>query len=324
MPKLKTRRTKIRRLIFNAMFVLSLLIIMVYVSFSWFVSSKQAEVSGITMNVAKGTELTIKTEEFPDGIKSLDINFNKDYPLDSLAGNGQYFYTPEIGFPEVDSDSTQGSTVSKKDVIGYIPVEKLNTVEDYLNIGAFAMDFSLHIEKDTEVYLYASEEGDGSFVIPAPESDYKDENNKSPYGDFDVGLISGAVRIAFLQKNDAGVYVPTFIWAPNSSIELGFDENGQIFVNDNSANYEEKYLFMGADEAKIEINTNSTAQGVDDTTTENVIYAWGDISEKQRIGTLTAGEANYFRLVVWVDGHDRECHNALLSGLICIGLKIGT
>ena len=86
MPKLRTRRTKTRRLIFNAMFVMSLLIIMVYVSFSWFNNSKQAQVSGITMNVAKGTELTIKTEEFPDGTKSLDINFNKDYPLDSLAG----------------------------------------------------------------------------------------------------------------------------------------------------------------------------------------------------------------------------------------------
>ena len=49
-----------------------------------------------------------------------------------------------------------------------------------------------------------------------------------------------------------------------------------------------------------------------------------DISEKQKIGTLQANQYSKFRLVIWVDGNDRECHNALLGGLICVNLKIGT
>ena len=251
MLKIKTGRIKIRKLIFSAMFVVTIFILMIYVSFSWFNNSKEAEVSGITMDVGKGTELIIKTEQFPEGTKFLSMDFDKNYPLESLSGNGQYFYTAEIGFPDIDYDDEEGSTVAKKEVLGYLPVEKLETVEDYLKIGAFAMDFSLHIDKTTDVYLYPAEEDGGSFITPAPESHYKDENNKSPYGDFDVGLISGAIRIAFLQKNADGIYVPTLIWAPDTGTELSIDENGQIYVNANSENYEDKYVFLSENEMKI-------------------------------------------------------------------------
>ena len=325
MLALKTKRIKPRRAIFNAMFVVALLVIIISVSFSWFITSRQAKVSGITMNVAKGTELMIKTEDSPDG-KSLELDFNDEYPLQSLAGNGRYLYSAEIGFDPDEIDHSQGNAVFTKKILGYLPVGSLNTVEDYLKAGAFACDFSLQISKDTDVYLYGpDEDSDGSWVMPAPKDHYTDESNTGPYGDFDIGRISGAIRVAFLQKNEAGEYVPTLIWAPDTSTELGVDENGQYFVDDDSDRYEEKYTVLGSDkEAATEIHTGATAQGVDREALNGTVYAWGALSEKQKIGTLSANEYGDFRLVIWVDGNDRECHNALLGGLICVNLKIGT
>lgn len=320
----RVKRTKVRRWMLNAMFIVSLLIIITYVSFSWFNNARNAEVSGITMNVAKGTEMVIRTDQFPEGTKSLDINFDRDHPLLSLAGNGRYFYTAEVGFPDVEYDGAEGDVVIEKEVLGYASAGELTDVEDYLEIGAFAMDFSLYIEKDTEVYLYGAAEGGESFVIPAPAEHYEDGMNKSPYGDFDVGRICGAIRIAFLQKDAEGVYQPTLLWAPDTSTHLKIDEAGQYSVSEASEEYEETYIYLSENTTKIEIDTEGTGQGSDSTTTDGVIYAWGELPEKQRIGTLTSGVENEFRLVVWVDGHDRECDNALLSGLISVGLKIGT
>lgn len=324
MTTLKTRRINIRRVIFNSMLVISLLVIMLYVSYSWFVSSKKATVSGITMNVDKGTELLIQTED-SEG-KSLELNFNDEYPLQSLAGNGQYLYSPEIGFDPDEYDNADENTVLNKKVLGYLPINSLETVEDYLAAGAFACDFSLQINKDTDVYLYGlGENGDGSAVTPAPDDHYKDGKTTGPYGDFNVGSITGAIRVAFLQMNEEGKYVPTLIWAPDTSTELGVDENDQYFVNTESENYEESYTVIGKNDEEIfKINTSARAQGADSDTLDGVIYAWGDISEKQKIGTLQANQYSKFRLVIWVDGNDRECHNALLGGLICVNLKIGT
>ena len=109
MTTVKTRRINLRRVIFNSMLVISLLVIMLYVSYSWFVSSKKATVSGITMNVDKGTELLIQTED-SEG-KSLELNFNDEYPLQSLAGNGQYLYSPEIGFDPDEYDNAEKSRI---------------------------------------------------------------------------------------------------------------------------------------------------------------------------------------------------------------------
>ncbi|MBR6681171.1 MAG: hypothetical protein IKL59_07925 [Clostridia bacterium] len=325
MPMLKTKRIKPRRVIFNAMFAIALLVIIIYVSFSWFVSSKQAEVSGITMNVDKGTELMIKTENSEDG-KSLELDFDDEHPLQSLAGNGQYLYSADIGFDPLETDTDNENTVFSKKILGYLPIESLETVGDYIEAGAFACDFSLNINKDTDVYLYGlGESGEGSSVTPAPIDHYADEKNTGPYGDFDIGNIAGAIRVAFLQKNDAGQYVPTLIWAPNTSTEFGIDDNNQYFVKTDSDNYEEKYTVIGNSKDQIfEINTGSSAQGANSDVLNGTVYAWGDLSEKQKFGTLSANKYGEFRLVVWVDGNDRECHNALLGGLICVNLKIGT
>ena len=307
----------------NGMFVASLLIMTIMISYSWFNQNKSASVSGVTINVASIPELLI------NGEKSLQLDFDKDYPLQSVTGNGAFMYTAKIGFPEDIGDKT----VVQREVLGYIPVENLDSYANYKEAGAFAYDFKVFMDEDNiDVYLYGADEEkeipegempDGSWVIPAPEDHYVDRSNQSHYGEFDIGYITGAVRVAFLQKDANGVYQPTLIWIPDTTTKLTVIDDDTATLETDSSDVEATYTFLGETvDDKIEISTNGESSG--SVQIDGVTYAWGELDERQQIGTLTLDRDNEFRLVIWIEGTDRECHNALLDGLICVNLKIGT
>ena len=186
----------------------------------------------------------------------------------------------------------------------------------------------MSLDKDSDVFLYGKRSSSvASNIRPADSDAYSDAEqypfgSSSPYGDFDIGYICGAMRIAILQKNSDGTYESKLIWAPSSTVELYQDEQGQLHVNPNSANCETTYTYLGEDpDEPIVIETNGEASGHQEI--DGVVYAWGEIETKLPMGTLTGGEENEFRLVIWVDGNDRECHNALLSGLVFLILHFG-
>ena len=327
----KTRRVNKRNIIFGILFVVSLIFIMIAVTFSWFNSGKKASVSGIQMQVEKGDDLTLKIGDQQN--TTMHFEFDAEYPLQARTGNGLYFYDAVLGYPELDPSENQGSTILDKVAMGYTSVVDPGTFEDlgpdqseceqYIKNGICAVDFSLNLDKNAAVYLYGKSSGDmPSMIGPADKSDYADGNNKSPYGDFDIGYICGAMRIAILQKQEDGRYVPKLIWAPSTTVELYEDAQSQLHINANSTNLEQTYIYIGEDtNTPIYINTNGTASG--SVTVDGVVYAWGEIDSKLPIGDLIGGQDNDFRLVIWIDGNDRECHNALLSGLVHLVLHFG-
>jgi len=327
----KTTRVNRRNKLFGALFVISLVFIMVSVSFSWFTTGKQASVSGIQMQVEDGDELTLKIGDQQN--TTMSFEFDAEYPLQARTGNGLYFYDAVLGYPENDSGSTSGSTTLDKVVMGYTTVVNPDTFveldpaqtecEQYIKNGVCAVDFSLNLDKDANAYLYGKSSNDApSTISPANKADYENANNKSPYGDFDIGYICGAMRIAILQKNEAGQYVPTLIWAPSTTVELYEDDQGKLHINPNSTRVEETYTYVGEDtDNPIHISTGGTTSG--SVSIDGVVYAWGEIATKLPIGELVGGQDNDFRLVIWIDGNDRECHNALLSGLVHLILHFG-
>ena len=74
----------------------------------------------------------------------------------------------------------------------------------------------------------------------------------------------------------------------------------------------------GSDRTVVE--TNGKASG--SKTINNVTYAWGDLEESFEIGSIEGDTEKSFKVVIWIDGDDRECHNALLDGLVSVNLKI--
>ena len=352
----KTKRVEIRKLLLGGMFTVSLVMIMISVSFSWFTSNSTAKVTGIQMQVSEGERIKIQIGNNMD--TTMKFDFDAKYPLQARSGNGMYFYDAVLGYP---SDLPEGSTVLDKVPIGYTfvvgpsepSVEEFETetssengaedtpiqdqtseeVQNYIKNGICAVDFKITLDKEADAFLYLKK-NDGtvlSVATPASASAYPN-GNKSPYGSFDVGNICGALRVAILQKDGEGNFKPTLIWIPNTSIELYIDEKTkEMKLNDQSTNYETRYIFVEQDEngdAKeiiidvqndMDITGDASAGYV---TRGNVMYAWGSNAEKLPIGRLSNG-ATDFRLMVWVDGNDRECHNALLSGLVFLKLHFG-
>ena len=212
-------------------------------------------------------------------------------------------------------------------------------------------DVSFYINRDTPVYIYGANQVSnkgGSSVDPAPAESYPPlatdaagnvetlpngetpkPNNISPFGsNIDKGEICAAVRIAILQKNSNGEYELTFVWMPNSTKRL-IDDNGVLKVVENGP-VEKEYLVLGSCETdddgtlvidETTISTNGQESG--SVTIDGVVYAWGELTT-HKIGDLTASEYCDFRIVVWVDGNDEDCENALLDGLITVNLDFGT
>lgn len=342
MATVRIKGMNLREKIFRSMFVVSILLIMITISYSWFMEGDNASVSNVHMDVEKPSELyfTIGDGENKEKVKELQFEFADDFRLDSVAGNGKYFFTANL-----DENGK---------VIEYVLLDE----DEYTVNGIFYTDFEMFIEESTPVYLYTESSDDtpvASGVVGV------DSSPKSPYGNFSTKYISGAVRLAILQADENGVYHPTFIWAPDTESELrknGLDfeiidkdnnEGGDGETGDggNDNKEYENYTYITANAERqpqeIIINAGSSAgtvkgnksegsegssgdsEGGDDAdlAEEGVIYAWGALSEKQIVGNLVGGQQNKFRLVIWVDGNDRECHNALLDGLIFVSLHFG-
>lgn len=398
MEREKTRRAKanIKKKLFEAFFAVSLVLIMVSISYSWFTTGQRATVHGIQMQVAEGDNLSIKVF----GPSEYGENASFEFPemkdkMQARAGDGVYFYDAVLGSTDdeeialLQEGDTSSETESKPyQAAGYVALEDCGpyaTVEDYIKYGICAVDFSLKAGSATKVYLY----GD-SAISPADVSEYNDTENypqgaMSPLGPLDqegkldknnyldIGNICGAIRVAILQKIDSGEsgdgsqttettaqtteavpsetstgaetsdpgmggetvpagYEVKLIWAPNSDIQLK-EENGRWTLESDAAKreYESVYTYVtpaeeqdetGKKVRKIEIIPESAQEKSGYCVENDVVYAWGDITEKIPFADLNSGE-NDFRLIIWVDGHDRECRNALLSGQVQVVLHFG-
>ena len=319
----KEKRVKIKNKLFTGMFILSLILIMVSVSFSWFTAGEKAEANGIHMSATEGESLVLKLGEQEEGTDYMTFDFDNENPLVPVSGNGKYFYNAILGYKEVQTPSGD-SVIVKKDVVGYTTVNLEDGLKSYAQAGICAHDFIMYPgADDTEVYLYRNSSKE-TLTMTCGVS--YTPGDKSAYGDFDTGNICGAIRIGLLKKDtETGEYEPTFIWAPSTAIELVEDEEGKLSIVDDPelVNYEEEYLYLGeSSENEIVVSTGSTPRS-GSTVIDGVTYAWGDINNKIKIADLDGGVNNNFRLVIWVDGNDRECHNALMDGLITVALHFG-
>ncbi len=327
MRKSKTKKANIRKRIFSGMFVVSLVIIMISVSFSWFTTGSKATVTGIQMSVADEGSLSFLVGEEEQPLIQFPIDDDQE-PLKAVSGNGKYFYTAEL--------DKEGNPIYSQIISGKLPegnsIEAIRKSESdaFKAAGIYAFDFSLKSEDDGPVYLYPqSQEDENGERKTSGVSPVIEEDKNSPYGEFSPGYISGAIRIAILQCDlETGEFYPTFIWAPDTDVELYTDSDNKMGVKTEGVSYEESYIYLGDSVNPIEIdardeNKIGTQSGVFVNEEDEITYAWGDLSQKLEIGTLTKGEASDFRLVIWVDGNDRECRNALLSGKFTVSLHFG-
>ena len=282
-----------KRLLFGGTFVLAMIFIMISVSFSWLNNNPRATVSDIHLEVVEANNLLVKAEDSDNWTKVVKMDFKEGFEMASVCGDGKNFFKPILGHVDGSNDF---------EAVGYEAIS--GNLEDN---GLYEFAFSCMVESSFTIYLDKE-----SSLSPSEDSE------NSLYGDYSSGHICAAMRIAFFQKIE-DEYVLHCIWIPNSTTELlpsgeeikvenGEIESGYIFISDESG------------ESTTIIETEGASSG--SKTVNGVTYVWGDLEENLEIGTTEGNQQQYFKLIIWVDGNDRECHNALMDGLVSVDLKI--
>lgn len=283
-----------RRVLFTGMFIVSMLVIMISVSFSWFNNAKTAHVKGVTVEVIEANNLRISQDDGSWG-RSLVMTFPDNFKMKGVAGNGESFFTPVMGRVEGLSDAT---------AVGYHAIEG-----DLAAKGIYELEFSCLVENRMLLCLDPS-----SYLMPA------DDSPQSDYGEYSAGFICAAMRVAFLQKME-DTYRLCAIWIPHATTELiktgttALTQEGEV---------EEQYTFISNEDGTVGATVSTKGRPSGMTVIDEVTYAWGnlnDLDELLEIGMLENGMGD-FKIVIWIDGSDRECHNALLNGLVSVKLAL--
>ena len=295
-PAKKRRFT--RRTLVKVMFVAAVIFIMISLTYSWFTSSSRATVDGLKIDVIDPNNLTA------DGITISGA-------ANSLSGNGTSFFKPV--FKDSYETVISGSEVIKayrKVIASYSPsgddVEsKVANADNLLTV-----DFSLSIAGEHELYMT-----NGTSITAADGS---------------PDFLKGAVRVAVLKfvpdeavaetesqteaeteaETEAGVsgkYVTELVWIPD------------VLTNkDGEDRLDTDYIIATAESREAEKSFSVSAES-GETTVDGVRYVWGAVGDGIKVGMLN-GEGKY-RIVIWLDGNDRECDQSISGGEIKAAFK---
>ena len=98
----------------------------------------------------------------------------------------------------------------------------------------------------------------------------------------------------------SGKYVTELVWIPD------------VLTNkDGDDKLESDYIIATAESRDAEESFNVSAEN-GETTVDGVRYVWGAVGDGIKVGTLN-GEGKY-RIVIWLDGNDRECDQSISGG----------
>lgn len=273
--------------------VLSMVVVLISVTFSWFVFAKDAWVNPFDVSVVGVVNVTISGDGKDNwGNKVVISDENTKASLTEFSGNGEKLYIPVV-------DKINGKSIISK---FYLP-DYSDRVKDYI-------EFDTYIKANDAVKLFLDKE---SSILPLDENNPKDS-------------IAGAIRVAFLVENQTPI-----IWAPNATYEYKngiVNKNGTPESMYSYVYSESEDRFISKDSMVYIENPELKEAGVGD----NKNFIWGDISKIEdyinvanpilKIGYLTQEEyIEKITIRVWVEGTDREAQASLIGGKIKLSLK---
>ncbi len=279
--------------------ILATVMAMIAVTFSWFTHDRMANVDTITGNavqvVPNGSTIYGTFDNVEGWHAKVDLNFQE--ALVPIAGNGIKFYKEKYV-----QKTFEGSDyiITVKD--GY---EEINVADAS---GVICMDFKLRNNFDSYLMLNSD-----SYLLPASLTDDGGEQSIKDMG-------AGAMRIC-IQKKINGAYQPLFIWIPNVEYELSLDEAQGIMTGNFEGGKEAKYFFRyGTGINHIHTLIPDSDAGMQ--TVNSTLVLWGDLKQIEGLGMTPIGECaggmveEDYRLIIWVEGSDRECSEEIMGGVI--------
>lgn len=180
-PKKKRKFT--RKTLFKIMFVISIIFIMISLTYSWFSMSETARVNGVNVGVTDPNNLIA------------DDQFLIKGKIDSIAGNGTSFFKPEWARELVGTQN--GFNIYKNSNGGiYNALPDNVVIEEPVAENLLVKDFTLSIKGKHNIYLV-----EGSGIQPEGEG---------------AEFLEGAMRVAVLKFNeDTKQYDLCLVWIPD-------------------------------------------------------------------------------------------------------------
>ncbi len=308
----KKQNGSLRVIVRLSVMLLALVVMVVSFAYSWFFFGTNADVSNMEMSVADAYNLLVKSDGDTEWKKVLRFDFDEDFVLKAVAGDGRSFFTTlrelqKIEDPDVDFGR-----------YGYVTTgyESIASAA-WRDSGVFAYDFSFMIEHDCDLQFTGA-----SSATPAVDEEGNEISPESMLAPVSTGAVVGAVRVAFL-KWDGSEYQLQAIWIPDVTTEF-VNNNGQYSVITDGTPVKSVFVSAGEGGSAVEytVDTDNTDTNTD--VQDGITYVWGPLADAEdtvTISTLSANEENKFRMVIWLDGNDRECQNALLEGIVTLKMK---
>lgn len=281
------RKGKRRRFVFKIMFVVSMLSMIMSLTYSWFVSSESAIVDGVEIDVREA--------------KVFDMELTDPYGvLEALTGDGVYFFKPEdIGGTEIDTvKDAYGDTVTL-DYSVTVYDKPMGDFEKVIDVssptlspssvnGVRIMDITLKGSRGDEIFL--SEGTEIRATAGTPE------------------YLPGALRVAVLKLN-GDRYETKAIWIPDVTSTV-----------DGTPAFDGKFSYLSGVSGTSKEITFTDESGFE--VKNGITYVWGDIDEDNSASLGVLSGSDKYRIVVWLDGNDREANIDLLDGKFTAIFKI--
>lgn len=281
-----------------------LLLVMVsvlVVSYAWFVRTTENDAKDLNIKTKASRLLYISLDNGVTWNTELKLNLSDKFKFNNeVTSNGVDFY----------------KAMTKRDDGMPITFTKADSGIDYL-------EFDILFKANAPLGVFLDSESSIVPVAGIEENELIGQGitRKSSYGDFSRDLISGAVRIAFIENDYVEEqYVPklksSLVWAPNKNYELIYN-NGYYTFNINS-NKEQDYTYVNAssgvsyelvDNFKDNLNTDFLN---DDANGDPMITK---IDDKFNNGIKCV------TVRVWIEGNDREAHTSLTGGMFTMNLN---
>ena len=178
----KKKRRSIRRTLFGAMFVMSIIFIMISLTFSWFSLSETSHVDGAQLGVSDANNLEVGGQ----------FSMGK---IDSVAGDGVSFFKPVL-------ENKLVGTNGNYNIYQKVKSGKYNALPDdvvserAVADNMFVKDFTLTIRGKCNVYMV-----DGTGIVPEGEG---------------AEFLEGAMRVSVMKFNEESKkYELCLIWIPD-------------------------------------------------------------------------------------------------------------
>lgn len=264
------------------------------VSFAWFTDTKNNNTDNLTIKTKASRLLYISLDDGVTWSTELSLNLGDNFKFNNeVTGNGVNFY-------KAATKSDNGFPITFKQAIA----------------GTDYLEFDLLFKANAKMGVFLDSD---SYLIPNSGTD-KDNLigeyalKKSSYGEFSRDLIAGALRVSFTENDIIdGEYFShdksSLVWAPNKNYELIYNKGIYSFDINSKNNQDYRYIdpsngfeYKYVDNLKDNLNTDY----VNDNANGDPMITLIDPEVNEGIKSVTVR--------IWVEGNDRETHDALTGG----------